>query len=39
MTRGSKVTAPAVDAIMLDCSSGDFVDMDSYVEQAKEGVV
>jgi len=39
MTRGSKVAAPAVDAIMLDCSSGDFVDMDSYVEQAKEGVV
>jgi hypothetical protein len=35
MSRGSKVNAPAIDALMLDCSSPDFVTLDDYVQQAQ----
>lgn len=34
MSRGSKVQSPSIEALMLDCTVGDFVDMESYVEQA-----
>ena len=31
MAKGSKVNSPAVDAIVLDCSTSDFIDMEAYV--------
>jgi len=34
MSRGSKVDAPAVDALRLDCATGEFMDVDAYVAQA-----
>lgn len=34
MARGSGIDSPTVDALMLDCTVGDFVDIDSYAEKA-----
>jgi hypothetical protein len=36
MSKGSKVNAPAVQALLFDCNAPDFMDMDNYVSAAQQ---